>query len=58
MIRLGRRRAAFAAIATCEACDDGPLPPRLPDRVWREIVLYLEFWQLAADDTSTGGGGG
>jgi hypothetical protein len=57
MIRVGRRRAADAAVAAYQAPDAGPLPPQLPDQVWREIVLYLEFWQLVAESAARGGTG-
>jgi hypothetical protein len=57
MIRLGRRHGAARA-ATSAASEDGPLPPQLPAALWREIVLYLEFWQLVAEGASTGGPGG
>jgi len=58
MIRLGRRRVTFAALTTDGAVEHGPLPPQLPNEIWREIVLYLEFWQLVADASSSGGRAG
>jgi hypothetical protein len=55
MIGVRRRRAALAAAETHEPREDGPLPHELPDQIWREITLYLEFWQLVLDGRTAAG---
>ena len=54
MIRIGRRRAALLVGETHEPLEDGPLPHELPDQIWREITLYLEFWQLVLEGGVSG----
>ena len=55
MIGIRRRRDAPAGAETGESLQDGPLPVELPDQIWREITLYLEFWQLVLDGRIAGG---